>query len=122
LKRKSGQTQQLEMKTENQNCYESAEQCLFTRFETGTQGDFLLPYSGLLFARLTSATAEDILTLMYVTHTVTLTGSTLSALLQIIQQGRAETIRAGGGADATTKTPAIRNIIITEGASESESL
>ena len=108
------------MKTENQNCYESAEQCLFTRFETESEGSFLLPYSGLLFARLTSATAEDILTLIYVTHTVTIMGSTLSALLQIIQQGRTETIRAGGRADTDTKTPAIRKIIIAEGAKESE--
>jgi hypothetical protein len=110
------------MKPENHNCYEPAEQCLFTRYETESDGSFLLPYSGLLFARLTSATTEDILTLIYVTHTVTIMGSTLSALLQIIHQGRAETIRAGGRADATTKAPAIRNIIITEGARESESL
>ena len=108
------------MKPENQNCYEPAEQCLFTRFETESEGSFLLPYSGLLFARLMPATAENILTLMYVTHTVTIMGSTLSALLQIIQQGRAETIRAGGRADTDTKTPAIRKIIIAEGAKESE--
>jgi hypothetical protein len=108
------------MRDENQNCYETAEQNLFTRFETESEGSFLLPYSGLLFARLTPATAEDILTLIYVTHTVTIMGSTLSALLQIIQQGRTETIRAGGRADTDTKTPAIRKIIIAEGAKESE--
>jgi hypothetical protein len=104
----------------NQNCYETAEQCQFTRFETESEGCFLLPYSGLLFARLTPATAENILALIYVTHTVTIMGSTLSALLQIIQQGRAETIRAGARADTDTKTPAIRKIIIAEGAKESE--
>lgn len=110
------------MKTESQNCYESAEQNLFTRFETNTEESFLMPYSGLLFARLTSATAEDILTLIYVTHTVTIMGSTLSVLLQIIQQGHAETIRAGGRADTDIKTPAIRNIKITEGADRPNSL
>ena len=108
------------MKTDNENSYETAEQCLFTRFETKPTGDYLLPYSGLLFARLTPASEGEILTLTSITHTVTITGSKLLALLQIIQQGRAETIRAGGHADATTKTPAIRNIIITEGHTETQ--
>ena len=109
------------MKNETQNCYETAEQCLFTRFETESEGSFLLPYSGLLFARLTPATAEDILTLIYVTHTVTIMGSTLSALLQIIQQGRAETIRkAGNPANKSLNTPAISEIQITEGSAENK--
>lgn len=107
------------MKTENQNCYEAAEQNLFTRFETEPNGGLLLPYASLMFARLTPASEGEILTLAYVTHTVTIAGSQLSALLHIVQKGRAETIRAGGSADETTKTPAIRNITITEAHQES---
>jgi len=111
------------MKTENQTCYETAEQNLFTRFETETQGDFLLPYSGLLFAHLAppaSAEAEDgTLTLIYVTHTVTLTGIKLSALLETIHKGRAETIRAGSSQPGGNTNPSIREIQITEGHAES---
>jgi hypothetical protein len=109
------------MKTESQNCYEAAEQNLFTRFETEPGSGFLLPYSSLMFARLTPATEGEILTLVYVTHNVTIAGSQLSALLHIVQKGRAETIRAGGSADGNN-TPAVRKITITEGADNLNSL
>ena len=77
------------MKTENQTCYETAEQNLFTRFETETQGAFLAALFRA-FVRpsgLRHGGGRQILMLIYVTHTVTLTGSKLSALLEIILQG-----------------------------------
>ncbi|MDR3410425.1 MAG: hypothetical protein P4L87_05705 [Formivibrio sp.] len=105
--------------TENQNSYEAAEQCFFTRFETKPTGDYLLPYSGLLFARLTPASEGEILTLTYITHTVTITGSKLSALLQIIHRGRAETIRVASSEADGNPTPSVRGITITEAHQES---
>jgi hypothetical protein len=112
------------MKSENTTCYETAEQNLFTRFETETQGDFLLPYSGLLFARLAppkSAAAEvESLTLIYVTHTVIITGAKLSALLETFQKGRAETIRIAGWQSNEITPPAVRDIKVTEGNAESQ--
>jgi hypothetical protein len=108
------------MKTESQNCYEAAEQNLFTWFETEPGCGFLLPYSSLMFARLTPATDGEILTLVYVTHTVTISGSKLPTLLQVIQKGRAEIIRAGGSQLDGNTTPSIREITITEGQPESQ--
>jgi len=110
------------MNDDQRPCYETAEQNLFTRFETDQQGTYVLPYTGLLFALLsppTRGSSGDTLTLLYVTHTVTIQGSQLSSLLTVIQKGRAETIRVGGwqpdGANANTQ--AVREITVTEGPS-----
>jgi hypothetical protein len=107
------------MNNDPQSSYETSEQNLFTRFETGQRGTFVLPYSGLLFAHqpptLAGATIET-LTLLYVTHTVTIRGTQLSPLLLIIQKGRAETIRVGGGQPSgNTNTPTVREIAVAEG-------
>jgi hypothetical protein len=101
--------------------YDTAEANLFTRFEAGQQGTFVLPYSGLLFAHQpptpAGATVET-LTLLYVTHCVTIRGTQLSPLLLIIQKGRAETIRVGGGQPSgNTNTPTVREIKVVEGQS-----
>lgn len=105
------------MSTDNKTCYETAEQNLFTRFET-ERGAYVLPYSALLFAHLPplAGSAEETLTLAYVTHSVTIRGTQLSPLLLVIQKGRAEVVRIGGGqANGTTSTPAVREIAVTEG-------
>jgi hypothetical protein len=102
--------------------YETAEQNLFTRFETNG-GAIILPYAGLMFAQLSpsAGSALETLTLTYVTHTVTLEGTQLLPLLLIIQKGRAETIRIGGGpSNGTHTTPAVREITVAEGAQKSE--
>jgi len=106
------------MSTDNKTCYETAEQNLFTRFETEKAGAYVLPYSGLLFAHLppVAGSAVETLTAVYVTHTVTIKGAQLSPLLLVIQKGRAETIRVGGGQPSgNTNTPTVREIAVTEG-------
>ena len=115
------------MNQQIKNGYDTADQNLFTRFETGDQGDFLLAYSGLLFAHLTAAPSagaeEETLTLIYVTHTVTVHGTRLSPLLLVIQKGRAESIREGSGlTGGQTNNPTVREIIVAEGAKESSHL
>jgi hypothetical protein len=105
-------------------CYETAEQNLSTRFETAGHGTFALPYNTLLLAHLTPATAgsaAETLTLVYSTHTVTIHGSQLSSLLTVVQKGRAETVRVGGNQPNAT-TPAIREIIVAEGAPQTKPL
>jgi hypothetical protein len=107
------------MSTDNKTCYETAETNLFTRFETERAGAYVLPYSALLFAHQpptpAGATVET-LTAVYVTHTVTIKGAQLSPLLLVIQKGRAETIRVGGGQPSgNTNTPTVRDITVTEG-------
>jgi hypothetical protein len=112
------------MSDESKSCYETAEQNLFTRFETGQHGAFVLPYSGLLFAHQAPTPAGaslDTLTLLYVTHTVTIRGTQLLPLLLVIQKGRAEVIRLGGGqSNGTQTTPAVREITVAEGCQKSE--
>ena len=114
------------MNDESKTCYETAEQNLFTRFETGQHGAFVLPYSGLLFAHHAPTPAGaslDTLTLLYVTHTVTIRGTQLLPLLLVIQKGRAEVIRVGGGqsqSNGAQTTPAIREITVAEGCQKSE--
>ena len=106
------------MSTDNKNCYETAEQNLFTRFETERSGAYVLPYSGLLFAHLPpmAGSAVETLTVIYVTHTVTIRGSQLSPLLLVLQKGRAEVVRIGGGqSNGTTNTPTVREIKVVEG-------
>lgn len=106
-----------DMPDDNKTCYETADGSLFTRFETGEQGAFLLPYTGLLAAHLPppSGSTEQ-LTLLYVTHTVVITGANLSALLDTIQRGRAKKIYIGEDkAKAAAKNPTIRAIKITLG-------
>lgn len=106
------------MSTDNKTCYETAEQNLFTRYETERAGAYVLPYSALLFAHLppVNGSAVETLTAVYVTHTVTIKGTQLSPLLLVLQKGRAETVRVGGGqTNGTTNTPAVREIRVTEG-------
>jgi len=108
------------MSADNKTCYDTAEQNLFTRFEAGQQGMFVLPYSGLLFAHLPplAGSAVETLTVIYVTHTVTIQGTQLSPLLLVLQKGRAETIRVGGGQpNGNTNTPTVREITVAEGQS-----
>jgi hypothetical protein len=110
------------MSDESKSCYETAEQNLFTRFETAQQGVFVLPYSGLLFAHqapTTEGAIIDTLTLLYVTHTVTIRGIHLSPLLPVIGKGRAEVIRVGGG-QPNGNTPVVREITVAEGCQKSE--
>jgi hypothetical protein len=104
------------MENAENTCYETADGSLFTRFETG-EGAFLLPYAGLLSAQLPPPDGDtDQLTLLYVTHTVFITGANLSALLDIIQLGRAKKIYIGEDkAEAAAENPAIRAIKITPG-------
>jgi hypothetical protein len=114
------------MNDDKRPCYETAEQNLFTRFETDQQGTYVLPYTGLLFALLsppTRGSSGDTLTLLYVTHTVTIRGTRLLPLLLVIQKGRAEVIRVGGGqsqSNGTQTTPAVREITVAEGCQKSE--
>jgi len=100
-------------------CYETAEQSYCTRFETGKTGTYVLPYSAFLSAHLPAsvpASSFEILTLVYVTHTVTVRGAQLSALLTVIQKGRAETIRIGGSqASGLVTTPTVHAITVVEG-------
>jgi hypothetical protein len=114
------------MNDESKTCYETAEQNPFTRIETGRQGVFLFPGSALLFAHEAPRPAGaslDTLTLLYVTHTVTIRGTRLLPLLLVIQKGRAEVIRVGGGqsqSNGTQTTPAVREITVAEGCQKSE--
>lgn len=109
------------MNSEYKPSYDTAENNLFTRFETGQQGTFVLPYSGLLFAHQAptpAGAAVETLTLIYVTHSVSIRGTQLSPLLLVIQKGRAETVRVGGGQpNGNTNTPTVREIQIAEGQS-----
>jgi len=102
-------------------CYDTAEQNLFARFETAEHGSFALPYSTLLCAHLTPATAGGVaqtLTLIYSTHTVTIEGTQLASLLLAFQKGRIEAVRVGGSQPSAGAVPAIRQIIIAEGVSQ----
>jgi hypothetical protein len=105
------------MENAKNTCYETADDSLFTRFEAGEQGSFLLPYTGLLAAHLPPPKdSTDQLTLLYVTHTVVITGVNLSALLDTIQRGRAMKIYIGEDkAKTAAENPAIRVIKITPG-------
>lgn len=108
------------MNNDAKTCYETAEQNLFTRFETERSGAYVLPYASLLFAHLppVNGSAVETLTAVYVTHTVTIRGTQLSPLLLVLQKGRAEVVRVGGGqSSGTTTTPAVREIAVTEGQS-----
>lgn len=107
------------MNTANKTSYETAEQNLFTRFETERNGAYVLPYASLLFAHLSPLTGGTVetLTVVYVTHTVTLRGTQLSPLLLVLQKGRAEVVRVGGGQSNGTTTPTVRDITVTEGQS-----
>ncbi|HXP61968.1 MAG TPA: hypothetical protein VN829_15845 [Dongiaceae bacterium] len=111
------------MNDQNKPCYETAEQNLFTRFETEKHGHYALPYVGLLYAHQSPpGNAPDTLTLFYVTHTVTIRGAQLASLLMVIQKGRAETIRVGGGqGSGATSGPSVREIRVVEGGHQQES-
>ena len=86
------------MPTDATTCYETADASLFTLFDTGKDGVYLLPYTGLLAAHLPTPTdgGTEQMTLLYVTHTVVITGTNLTALLDPIQRGRAKKIYTGG--------------------------
>lgn len=107
------------MNNDAKPCYETAEQNLFTRYETERTGAYVLPYSALLFAHLSprAGSAPETLTVVYVTHTVTLRGTQLSPLLLVLQKGRAEVVRVGDGqsSNGTTLTPAVHEIAVMEG-------
>lgn len=111
------------MNDEKKPCYETAEQNLFTRFETDKHGTFALPYAGLLYVHQSPpGNAADTLMLFYVTHTVTIRGAQLASLLMVIQKGRAETIRVGGGqGSGATGGPTVREIKVAEGGHQPES-
>ena len=108
---------------EDPYCCDTAEQSLFTRFDTPDQGPFLLAYSSLLFANLpptkTTANADETLTLVYVTHTVTITGKKLTALLEPIQKGKAKRIYIGEKTKEIPKNPFVTAININAGLPES---
>ena len=114
------------MSDESKSCYETAEQNLFTRFETGQHGAFVLPYSGLLFAHQapTPAGASRYPDLVDVAlRPLYHPGTQLLPLLLVIQKGRAEAIRVGGGqsqSNGTQTTPAVREITVAEGCQKSE--
>ena|ERR1019366_5023095 len=107
---------------EDPYCCDTAEQSMFTRFETPDQGPFLLAYSSLLFANLppakASANADETLTLVYVTHTVTITGRKLAGLLEPIQKGKAKRIYIGEKAKEAPKNPFVTTIEINPGPQE----
>ena len=86
------------MPTDATTCYETADASLFTQFDTGKDGVYLLPYTGLLAVHLPTPAdgGTEQMTLLYVTHTVTITGTNLTALLDPIQRGRAKKIYTGG--------------------------
>lgn len=100
-------------------CYDTAESNLLARFETEAQGVYALPYSYLLCAVLSPNPRDgtgETLTLLYVSHTVTIRGDRLSSLLLVFQKGRAEAVRVGGGQpNGTTNAPAVREITVAEG-------
>jgi hypothetical protein len=106
------------MPNDNITCYETADASLFTLFDTGKDGSYLLPYTGLLAAHLPPPAdgGTEQMTLLYVTHTVVITGTNLTALLDTIQRGRAKKIYTGEDkAKTAAKNPAIRAIKITPG-------
>jgi hypothetical protein len=108
------------MSTTNKDCYETSPQILFTEFQTETEGAYLLAYSALLFGHLppskSAENANDVLTLIYVTHTVVIKGSNLSSLLERIQSGSAKKIFIGGEPSSTdTKFPAVTSIRVAQG-------
>lgn len=105
------------METDKSSCYETADGSLFTQFETRNQGTFLLPYSSLLAAHLPpSNEGTERLTLLYVTHTVTITGANLPPLLDTIQRSRAKKIYVGEDKSKTgAGNPAIRALEVTLG-------
>jgi hypothetical protein len=105
------------MENDKNTCYETADASLFTLFDTGKDGIYLLPYTGLLAVHLPPAEdGAEQMTLLYVTHTVTISGANLSTLLDTIQRGRAKKIYTGEDkAKAAAKNPAIHAIKITPG-------
>lgn len=99
-------------------CYEIADQNTLALFETAEYGSYALPYNALLYAHLTPAKAggsAQVLTLIYSTHTVTIEGTQLSALLLYFQKSRAEVVRVGGSQASAGAAPAIRQITVAEG-------
>lgn len=106
------------MPTDATTCYETADASLFTQFDTGKDGVYLLPYTGLLAVHLPTPAdgGTEQMTLLYVTHTVTITGTNLTALLDPIQRGRAKKIYTGGDkGKANANNPTIRALKITPG-------
>jgi hypothetical protein len=106
---------------DNKPCYEIADQNTLALFETAEHGSFALPYNALLYAHLSPAKAGDsaqVLTLIYSTHTVTVEGTQLSALLLYFQKSRAEVVRVGGSQASAGAAPAIRQLTVAEGVSQ----
>ena len=107
------------MPTDNATCYETADGSLFTQYETGqADGIYLLPYTGLLAVHLPTPAngGAEQMSLLYVTHTVVITGTNLTALLDPIQRGRAKKIYTGGDkGKANANNPTIRALKITPG-------
>lgn len=105
------------MENDKSSCYETAEGSMFTRFETEAEGAFLLPYNGLLAAHLPPPSGStERLTLLYVTHTVTISGANLSPLSDTIQRGRAKKKYIGEDkAKTAAKSPAIYTLEVTPG-------
>ena len=107
------------MATDKTACYETADASLFTQYDTGqADGTYLLPYTGLLAVHLPTPTegGTEQMTLLYVTHTVVITGTNLTSLLDPIQRGRAKKIYTGGDkGKANANNPTIRALKITPG-------
>lgn len=104
---------------EKNPCYDTTTEAIPSAcFEVAEHGDFVLPYSTLLCAHLTPATAASaaqVLTLIYSTHTVTIEGTQLSSLHRAFQKSRAEVVRVGGSQASAGAAPAIRQITVAEG-------
>ena len=104
------------MNNDTKTCYDTAEANLFTRFETPDQGVFALPCSALMSVHLPPSAhgVPETLSLVYVTHVVTIQGTHLSPLLLVIEKGRAEAIRVGGGQSGGSTTPTVRDITVAD--------
>ena len=64
------------------------------RLETADNGTFLFPHQQRMFAHLIRSGDEDILTLGFPTHEVTIRGTRLSLILEALQDGEVKWIKA----------------------------
>ncbi len=106
------------MSSENKTCYETAKQNSFIRFEAGGLGNFLLPYSRLLFVKLTpgdwNAVEDALLHMIYPNYDVVIAGSNLLPLVKAIQQKQVKTICIGGKLSKGTTNAVIKQIDILQ--------
>ncbi len=98
------------------DCCDSSEANQFIRFEVAQHSSIILPYATLLSAQHIGSgnKGEEVITLIFPTHTVTLRGRQLLPVLMAIQRARAQTIRINGGKTEQETTPTISDITITE--------